>query len=203
MLIAGLGNPGREYEYTRHNAGFWAANAIASHFRVEFEQSRYRALISKFQFNEQSHLLVKPMTYMNLSGEVISELMLEHSIPSSELLVLADDINIPTGRIRIRPSGSDGGHNGLRSIISHTGTNFWRLRIGVGQPLPSDLKGHESLISHVLGNISNNETKIFEKILSEISKIIALWLMGMGNRAMTSYNGLDFLAPFSDSDIGE
>lgn len=193
MIIAGLGNPGKEYENTRHNAGFWAIDAIASKFHADFQHKAHNSLLCHLQFHGQQHLLLKPQTYMNLSGEAISAIMIETEIKPEELLVITDDINLPVGRLRLRASGSDGGHNGLKSIINHIGKGFWRLRIGVGQPgEPGQPVG---LIEHVLGSISKEEEKIFTDINRSIPELAALWLMGMGNKAMTSFNGIDFFNP--------
>ena len=195
MIIAGLGNPGKEYENTRHNAGFWAADAIADRFRVNLNQRQHQALTGQLLLHGQSHLLVKPQTYMNLSGEAIAGLMLEYNVPPEELLVIIDDINLPAGKIRIRACGSDGGHNGLKSIISHIGRNFWRLRIGVGRPADQENDAHNELVSHVLGTVTSDEMSLFTCVLAEVPEMAALWLLGMGNKAMTRYNGIDFSQP--------
>lgn len=192
MIIAGLGNPGKEYEKTRHNAGFWAADAIAEKFRVALRPSTHHSLTGELNLHGSTHYLLKPQTYMNLSGEAIAGAMLEKEISPSELLVIIDDINLPLGRIRIRSAGSDGGHNGLKSIISHIGRSFWRLRIGVGLPQAKILDPHISLVNHVLGSVTQDEQEIFARLLNEIPDIAAMWLLGMGNKAMTKYNGIDF-----------
>ena len=200
MIIAGLGNPGNEYADTRHNAGFWAADAIAAKFRVHFNQKQHQAITGDLLLHGQTHLLAKPQTYMNLSGESVSGLLITHNIEPTELLVIVDDINLPAGRIRMRSSGSDGGHNGLKSVINHIGHNFWRLRIGVGQPCNERDDPHGKLISHVLGSISEREKEIFSLVLQEIPDMAAMWLLGMGNKAMTRYNGIDFTTkPDNDS----
>jgi PTH1 family peptidyl-tRNA hydrolase len=129
---------------------------------------------------------------MNLSGEAISAFMLETDTPPEKLLVITDDINLPIGRIRLRASGSDGGHNGLKSIINHIGKSFWRLRIGVGQPVSNSDESPHSLVEHVLGSVSEEEKNILTRICEEIPDIAALWFMEMGNKAMTSYNGINF-----------
>ncbi len=195
MIIAGLGNPGAEYANTRHNAGFWAAEAIATRFHAVFSPAKHQSLTCEINLHGQSHLLVKPQTFMNLSGEAISGLMLELDLQPQDLLVIVDDINLPAGKIRIRASGSDGGHNGLKSIINHIGRNFWRLRIGVGQPVANMEDQHFTLVSHVLGSISGQEMTVFRRVIDEMPEIAALWLLGMGNKAMTKYNGIDFSAP--------
>jgi PTH1 family peptidyl-tRNA hydrolase len=192
MIIAGLGNPGKQYENTRHNAGFWAIDAVAQKFRGEFDQTAFNAVYGSINFHGQVHLLVKPQTFMNLSGEAISAFMLETDTPPEKLLVITDDINLPIGRIRLRASGSDGGHNGLKSIINHIGKSFWRLRIGVGQPVSNSDESPHSLVEHVLGSVSEEEKNILTRICEEIPDIAALWFMEMGNKAMTSYNGINF-----------
>lgn len=195
MIIAGLGNPGQEYANTRHNAGFWAADAIAAKFRTIFAMGKHQALLGELNLHGEKHFLLKPQTYMNLSGEAISGLMLDYEMHPQDLLVIVDDINLPTGKVRMRSSGSDGGHNGLKSIINHIGRNFWRLRIGVGQPINVDDDSHGNLVSHVLGAISTKEFEIYRLVLEEIPDIAAMWLLGMGNKAMTKFNGIDFSAP--------
>ncbi len=192
MIIAGLGNPGSEYANTRHNAGFWAADAIAAKFRSTFSPGKHQSMLGELTLHGQTHLLVKPQTYMNLSGEAISGLLLDFGLAPQDLLVIVDDINLPTGRIRMRSSGSDGGHNGLKSIISHIGHNFWRLRIGVGQPLSANEDQHLNLVSHVLGAVSPRELEIYRLVLNDMPDIAAMWLLGMGNKAMTRFNGIDF-----------
>lgn len=194
MIITGLGNPGQQYQKTRHNFGFWAIDAIAKKLHVNLDLKEHDALIGFLNFHGDRHFLVKPQTFMNLSGEAISSIMLAEEIPPEELLVIVDDINLPTGRIRLRSSGNDGGHNGLKSIISHIGKKFWRLRVGVGLPIDKDENNnpqlnHEDLVSHVLGNLNSIEEDIFTFVLSDIPDIVALWLLGMGNTAMTKFNG--------------
>ena len=195
MIIAGLGNPGKEYENTRHNAGFWAADAIADKFRVDLSQRQHQAFTGQLILHGQTHLLVKPQTYMNLSGEAIAGVIIDNNLSPEELLVIIDDINLPAGRIRMRACGSDGGHNGLKSIINHIGRNFWRLRIGVGQPVAKEDAAHTTLVSHVLGTVSPEEMAVFRLVIAAIPEMAALWLLGMGNKAMTRYNGIDFLNP--------
>ncbi len=192
MIIAGLGNPGPEYAETRHNAGFWAVEAIAAKFHCQLNEKAHNSIFGRLQFHGQQHLLLKPQTYMNLSGEAISDFFIDSGIQPEELLVITDDINLPVGRIRLRASGSDGGHNGLKSIINHIGKGFWRLRIGVGLPVDPGQPPHAQLVDHVLGTISIEEKEIFSRINLAIHELAALWMMGMGNKAMTSFNGIDF-----------
>lgn len=192
MIIVGLGNPGKEYEFTRHNAGFWAADFLAHKFRTEFAGDRYNSLTAKFSFKGQTHMLVKPLTFMNLSGDAIAPLMRREEITPKELLVIIDDISLPIGKVRLRQKGGDGGHNGLKSIISHIGEGFWRLRVGVGQPANAEFTQHRQLVAHVLGEINDGEGAIFAKVLEDLPKLVRMWLMGMGSKAMSQFNPLNY-----------
>ena len=196
MLIVGLGNPGKEYENTRHNAGFWCADKLASHFAVGFSPIRkYQADIAVFKYNSDTHYLLKPLTYMNNSGEAVWAFLQDKNIEASQILVIEDDINLPVGRIRIRANGSAGGHNGLKSIISKIGEDFWRLRIGVGQPQTDNSNSdneHEKLISHVLGEISPSEAIILRQVIKIIPELAQDWLNGEGSKVMNKFNPMKF-----------
>lgn len=192
MIIAGLGNPGKEYEFTRHNAGFWAVDFLAHKLRAELRGDKYNSQTGEFSYKGNTHLLVKPLTFMNLSGDAVAPLMRRENVTPKELLVIVDDISLPIGRVRLRQSGSDGGHNGLKSIISHIGEGFWRLRIGVGQPANAEFTAHRQLVAHVLGEISDAEGAIFAKVLEDLPKLVRMWLMGMGSKAMSQFNPLNY-----------
>ena len=196
MLIVGLGNPGKEYENTRHNVGFWSIDKLASFFATAFSPIRkYKAEIASFKFNSESHYLLKPMTYMNNSGDAVWAFLEDNQTESSNILVIEDDINLPIGRIRLRANRSAGGHNGLKSIISRIGDGFWRLRIGVGLPKSEENDGtseHEKLISHVLGEISLSEARILKQVINQIPEIAQYWLSNDGNKAMNLYNPMVF-----------
>jgi PTH1 family peptidyl-tRNA hydrolase len=196
MLIVGLGNPGKEYENTRHNAGFWCADKLASHFAVGFSPIRkYQADIAVFKYNSDTHYLLKPLTYMNNSGEAVWAFLQDKNIETSQILVIEDDINLPVGRIRLRANGSAGGHNGLKSIISKIGEDFWRLRIGVGQPQTDNSNSdneHEKLISHVLGEISPSEAIILRQVIKIIPELAQDWLNGEGSKVMNKFNPMKF-----------
>ena len=194
MIIAGLGNPGTEYQQTRHNVGFLAVDALARRYKVTFGSQSHRALRCAFSFKGECHHLIKPLTYMNLSGEAVSGILAAEQLTPPQLLVIVDDVNLPLGRVRLRERGSDGGHNGLKSIISLIGTDFWRLRIGIGQPQQSTSE-HESLVDHVLGPMNPAELQILEKLLQDLPGLVSLWLLGRGTAAMGKFNGRDYAQP--------
>jgi len=195
MIIAGLGNPGKEYENTRHNVGFLAIEALAGRFRAKFDRMSNRALVASFSFKGEAHLLAKPQTYMNLSGDAIAGLLNSESHTPSQLLVVVDDINLPVGKIRLRSSGCDGGHNGLKSIIGYIGIDFWRLRIGVGLPKSDSNDESRDLVNHVLGPPANDEKEILDRVISDIPDLVAMILLGMGGKAMSRYNGKNYADP--------
>ncbi len=133
-LIVGLGNPGAQYEGTRHNAGFLAVDYIAASVGVKIDRARYRALVAEATIADKRVLLMKPQTFMNLSGEAVREAAAFYHIPPENVIVLYDDVTLPVGRMRVRGKGSDGGHNGIKSIIAQLGSNaFPRIRLGVGE----------------------------------------------------------------------
>ncbi len=136
-LVVGLGNPGPEYAHTRHNIGFMVVEALARRYGATFRPSRQaRAEVAEIRIDDERVVLVKPLTYMNLSGEAVRPLLQWYRLTPDRLLVVYDDLDLPFGRLRIRPRGSSGGHGGMRSIIEHLGTEaFPRLRIGIGRPV--------------------------------------------------------------------
>ena len=163
FIIAGLGNPGREYANTRHNAGFMVIDAIAEKAGISVTEKKHKALIGKGVFAGEKVVLVKPQTYMNLSGESIREVTDYYKVDAtSELIVISDDIDLDVGQLRIRPKGSAGGHNGLKNIIQHLGTEeFIRLRVGAG----AKQKGGD-LVSHVLGSIAKDDYESFAEAVA-------------------------------------
>ena len=156
-MIAGLGNPGRDYEGTPHNVGFVAVDSICQSLRGDWRiEPRFKADVAKISQDGESLLLVKPMTYMNASGEAIGQIMRYYRMDPSEIIVISDDVNLLPGRIRVRATGSAGGHNGLKSTIEHLGSQqFTRVRIGVG--LGKSESG--TLIGHVLGRIAKEDAE--------------------------------------------
>lgn len=151
-LIVGLGNPGKEYEMTRHNSGFCVLDAIAEECRIEVTQKKFKALIANTQIGKERVLLMKPQTYMNLSGEAVREAMNFYKLTPDHLLVIYDDLDLPVGKIRLRAQGSAGGQNGMKNIIKHIGTqDFERIRVGIGKD------GRIPVIDWVLGKVRQEE----------------------------------------------
>ena len=184
-MIAGLGNPGIEYVRTPHNAGFEAADSLAGKLRANWRRERaFRAEVAKATTPAgEPLLLVKPLTYMNASGESIGEIARYFKIAPSETLVICDDLHLPPGDIRIRASGGAGGHNGLKSIISHLGTqDFPRIRVGVGAAAGAEMVGH------VLGKVSEEDSKpIADAILDTADAVFHILASGLPS-AMNRYN---------------
>ena len=187
-LIAGLGNPGREYERTPHNAGFRAVDALCASLGGSWKaEPKWKALVARVSDPAAGQLLlVKPQTFMNLSGESLAPILGFYKIPVSDLVVVLDEVNLAPGRIRVRPSGSAGGHNGLKSVAQHLGTQaFARVRIGVGM-------GHvpgRDLVSRVLGRVEPEDEAAVaagERLAAEA----ALCVAARGAEfAMNKYNG--------------
>ena len=182
-LIAGLGNIGNDYADTRHNVGFLVLDKLAEISGLVFESKRY-AWKTEFRFKGRIFILIKPTTFMNLSGKAISYWLKKENIPDENLLVIADDIALPLGALRLRKKGGAGGHNGLLSIIEHLGTQeFSRLRIGVGNDFPTGLQ-----IKYVLGEWTTEEkTILFPKIETAVEIIKSIGVIGI-DRTMTAYN---------------
>ena len=159
-LLVCLGNPGRDYENTRHNIGFMAAAELSRREGVKFNKLRYRALTGEIRVGSQRVLVIQPQTYMNLSGESVKLAGGFYKIPPDHVLVISDDVALPLGKLRIRAGGSAGGHNGLKNIISHLGTDqFPRVRVGVGAPAHPE---HE-MIDWVIGHFTPQERKPVEE----------------------------------------
>ena len=183
-LITGLGNVGEKYLFTRHNAGFMAVDKIALDNNLEFKEERkLKSLITKFKHNSEDILLVKPTTFMNLSGEAVSAVMNYYKIDINDILIIYDDISLDLGRMRFRANGSDGGHNGIKSIIKHLGTkDFNRLKIGIGPqpPVPSEV--------FVLQIFSKEQLPELKNILTKASEA-ALFALNNGiDKAQNNYN---------------
>ena len=183
-LIVGLGNPGREYEKTRHNLGFMLVDLLAEQSRSLVKREECRSLVGRAEIENQMIELVKPQTYMNLSGEAMSCLLKKPDRSIEKLVVVSDDLALPFGSIRVRPKGTHGGQNGLRSIIDCLGTQeFTRLRIGIQPEHPiSNTK------NFVLENFSREESKIVEKVLETAADAIRSIISEGTERAMARFN---------------
>ena len=186
-LIVGLGNPEQKYDKTRHNIGFEAVNELAKMWQMSFkENKRFQGLFAEgVAPGGQKIRLLKPLTYMNRSGQSVRAVTDWYKVKPKSVLVIYDDMDLPVGRLRMRLSGSAGGHNGMKSIISHLGSqDFPRLRIGIGK---SNVRN--KTISHVLGRFTPEETKIIEEILYISVKAIELSLKEGLEKSMNRYNG--------------
>lgn len=184
-LIAGLGNPGIQYENTRHNAGFIAMDALCSDCGVVLRRLKFHAYAETAELSGQKCLLMKPQTYMNNSGEAVADAADFYKIAPEHILVFSDDVSLEPGRLRIRRKGSAGGHNGLKSIIELTGSeNFVRLKIGVGQK-PAYM---DDLADWVLSRFTPAEKKLVETAGAHAAEAAKLIVAGQIDRAMNLYN---------------
>lgn len=185
FIIAGLGNPKREYDNTRHNIGFEMIDALAGKYGISVTNIRHKALTGVGMVGVHKVILVKPLTFMNLSGESIRPLVDYYKIdPASELIIVSDDVSLPPGQIRIRKKGSAGGHNGLKNIIALLGSEeFSRIRIGVGEkPAGYDLA------DYVLGHFSKEEQPLMREGIAKAVGAAEMMLCGEVDRAMNEYN---------------
>lgn len=185
FLIVGLGNPGKEYDGTRHNIGFEAIDYIADKYNIELNRIKFKGVFGEGFINGKKTILLKPTTYMNLSGESIREVVNFYKISNEEVIVIYDDISLEVGRLRIREKGSHGGHNGIKSIIANLGTDvFPRVKIGVGAP-----KGN--LVSHVLGKFSEDEVEILKETIKASNEAVSIILKTDAKEAMNKLNGFN------------
>lgn len=185
FIIAGLGNPGREYENTRHNIGFLVIDDIAKKYQITMLERKHKAVIGKGYIDGHKVVLVKPLTYMNQSGESICQATDYYKVDvTTQLVVVSDDISLDVGQLRIRKKGSAGGHNGLKNIILHLGSeNFIRIRMGVSdKPQGYDLK------DYVLGHFTDKEKKVLEETSGKAAEAIRMILQGDVDGAMNRYN---------------
>lgn len=184
-LIVGLGNPGDKYDGTRHNAGFLAVDALADKGRFSVSRVRFKALTAQAEVGGRGALVMKPTTYMNLSGEAVGEAARFYHIPPANVLVISDDVDLPLGKLRIRTGGSAGGHNGLKSIIQHLGTDqFPRIKIGVGgKPHPD-----YDMADWVLGKLRGEDRKVLDKAAERAAEAVACFLKDGPQKAMNQFN---------------
>ena len=184
FLIVGLGNPGREYRGTRHNVGFMLLDHLAERLGMSFSRVESRSLVTKAEYLENRLILVKPQTYMNLSGQAVSSLMRFYKVALERLLVIYDDVDLPLGTLRLRPGGGSAGHNGMQSIIEKLGTQeFPRLRAGVSRP-----PGRMEAADYVLKDFSKDESELLQEVLSRGAEAV-LAFVGEGIvAAMNQFN---------------
>ena len=185
-LIVGLGNPGKKYEFTRHNAGFLCLDFFAQEKSVKIDRLRFKSLLGEVRLSGKRCLLMKPQTFMNLSGEAVREAAQFYKIEPEHILVLFDDISLEPGRIRIRRKGTDGGHNGIKNIIYHLGADtFPRVKIGVGAKPHPDY----DLADWVTSPFSKEELKTLHTVAARVSEAIVLIVEDNIDEAMSRCNG--------------
>jgi PTH1 family peptidyl-tRNA hydrolase len=183
-IVVGLGNPGKQYAGTRHNVGFAVLDALAEGPGASGFQKRFQAEVADLREGDLKVLLVKPQTFMNLSGQSVRQVVDFYQLPLEDLLVVCDDFNLPLGKLRFRARGTHGGHNGLRDIQAHLGTTeYARLRIGVGAP------EEDEAIDHVLGRFRPSERPAIEEALQTAVQAVAAWWHKGIAHCMNEYNG--------------
>lgn len=185
FLIVGLGNPGREYEYTRHNAGFLTLDRIAVEQNIEIKKLKYKALLGDTVIGGHRCLLVKPQTFMNNSGEAVRDIANFYKIPPEKIIVIFDDISLPCGKLRIRRKGTDGGHNGIKSIIYHLNSdNFPRIKVGIGAKPHPDY----NLADWVLSTFSKDDMELLMQAIQKAADVLPDILDGNIDKAMNKAN---------------
>jgi peptidyl-tRNA hydrolase, PTH1 family len=181
-VIAGLGNPGKAYQKTRHNLGFLVLDALARDLDVKIADKEFGALTGSWRSGQQKTLLVKPQEFMNRSGESLSRILHYHKLATSDLLVVVDDFNLDLGILRLKPGGSAGGHNGLQSIIDNLGTSaFSRLRIGIGSP-------QKEAADYVLANFSKAEKDQLDEAVNRAATALKFFLRHGLEKTMNEFN---------------
>ena len=184
-LLVGLGNPGGQYENTRHNVGFLVADELAERSRVPIQRLRFRALTNTVTIGDQKVLLMKPVTYMNLSGEAVGEAARFYKLPPERVLVISDDVSLPVGKLRLRRGGSAGGHNGLKNIILHLGSDqFPRVKIGVGEKPHPDY----DMADWVLSAFKGQDAADMELVAKKAADAVECYITEGADRAMNKFN---------------
>lgn len=185
-IIAGLGNPGKQYEMTRHNIGFHTIDYIADKYGAKLSKLKFKGIYGDAVIGGETVYLVKPQTYMNLSGDCVAEMARFYKVPVENIIVISDDISLDTGRIRVRPKGSAGGHNGLKSIIYRLSSdNFPRVKMGVGAPKHEDY----DLADFVLGRFAKDEIPVMEDAIRDTSDAVEEIIKNGVQSAMNKFNG--------------
>ncbi|MFD2444308.1 aminoacyl-tRNA hydrolase [Bacillus sp. CGMCC 1.16607] len=183
-LIVGLGNPGKQYDHTRHNVGFDVIDELSKQLNIGLDQLKFKGVFGMGYVGTEKVLLLKPLTYMNLSGESIRAVMDYFDIDTEDLLVIYDDLDIPVGKMRLRQKGSAGGHNGIKSTIAHIGTQeFNRIRIGVDRP-----RNGMSVSNYVLGRFTSEEQPIIEEVVKRSADACKSWMNQPFLQVMNAFN---------------
>lgn len=183
LLIAGLGNPGANYRNTRHNVGFMVVDELASLFDISLNKKKYNSYVGKGKIEGRNVVLLKPQTFMNLSGKAVLGALSGEKVQPNDVLAIFDDVELSAGNIRFRDSGGHGGHNGARSIIQNIGKDFSRLKIGIGRQ-----KGTGDLSSHVLGGFSKDESKLLAEQIHDSVEGLRVFIKEGINAAQSLYN---------------
>ena len=184
-LLVGLGNPGAKYASTRHNMGFLALDGLADREGFRFNKLRFRAWTAQWKVGDQQVLVMKPQTYMNLSGESVGEAARFYKIPADHVLVISDDVSLPAGKLRIRAGGSAGGHNGLKNIIQHLGSDkFPRIKVGVGSPKQAGFE----VVDWVIGKPMGEDQKVLTDALDRVVTAVPVLISQGVDRAMNRFN---------------
>ena len=181
-LIVGLGNPEEDYKNTRHNMGFDTVNKIASEYNMEVNKKKFRGLYGTGIIESQKVILLKPQTFMNLSGESIKEAVDFYKVENTNIIVIYDDMDIELGSIKIRKKGNPGSHNGMKSVVKYLGTEFPRIRIGIGRP------DDEDFIKHVIGPIPKEEQDILDKSTTAAKDAVVEIIKSGVDNAMNKFN---------------
>lgn len=183
FLVVGLGNIGRQYEHTRHNVGFDIIDLVSNKYNISVNREKFKGIYGEGIMSDEKVILLKPSTYMNLSGESVREVTSFYKIPSENVIVIYDDISIDIGRLRVRNQGSAGGHNGIKNIISNLGTDvFPRVKVGIGQP-------REQLVSHVLGKFSLEDREKVKEVFEASTEAVECIISKGIAEAMNKFNG--------------
>lgn len=184
FLVAGLGNPGPEYENTRHNIGFGVLDRLAERFNTEITKSGYSSLYAEVTYSENKIFLLKPQTFMNNSGRAVSEIKKFFKIPTKNLIIIYDELDLPLGSFKIKSGGGAAGHNGIRSILNSLGDDkFTRIRFGIGKP-----SSREKTVSHVLSRFSKDENHIVDDMIDKAGEAVMEIIDNGVNSAMNKFN---------------
>jgi len=190
-ILAGLGNPGKEYEATRHNVGFMVLDELASALGVRIDRKKFRAELAEAQVDGVPTLLIKPQTYMNLSGEAVGAAARFYKVAPADVVVVHDELDLELGRMQIKVGGGHGGHNGLKSLIAHIGPDFVRIRVGIGKPG----QGRE-VVGHVLGGFDKNESRELPFVIRRAEEAARCVLQNGPAACMNEFNRKE-IAPSS------